>query len=203
MKRHEVYIGSGIDKDALKKKDGSYGVLVLTIKDVTTAEFDDGNKRCLSFEEDDRSFSLNGTNWDTIAEITGKDDDDEWPGTKIEIYFDPSVMFKGKKTGGMRVRKPTGAAATRSAAPASSPADGPPDDGPPDAAGDTQSSELEAVKDKAGAWAFFKKYFLKQGKTQDEINALWTKKCQEQGKPQAQFGPDNWYAVASAAEIPF
>ncbi len=32
-------------------------------------------------------------------------------GQEVELYFEPSVMFSGKKVGGIRVRKPTGAAA--------------------------------------------------------------------------------------------
>ncbi len=52
-----------------------------------------------------RGIVLNGINWDTIAEISGKDDSDDWGGERIEIFHDPSVRFGNRKVGGIRVRQ--------------------------------------------------------------------------------------------------
>ncbi len=52
-----------------------------------------------------RGIILNNTNWDSLEEITGKDDSDDWIGTHIEVYVDPNIRFGGKKVGGVRIRK--------------------------------------------------------------------------------------------------
>lgn len=218
MKKHEAYQGKGINKDALKKRDGSLGVLVLTIAGIETVEYDDGDKRTLSFEEDDRQFSLNLTNWELIEEFTGKDDDEDWIGEKIEIYWDPKVKFGKETKGGLRVRRPSSDRGSSRGgwAPSSQPstmsktdAPPPPDDAPaaPDAPDAPKSAnpELEAIKDKAGAWGFFHKNMSKQGKTRDEIREAWIKVCNNvgKGKGESAFTAADWYAVAEVADIPF
>ena len=52
----------------------------------------------------ERGIVLNKTNWTIIMSIAGKDDSDEWPGTRIEVYRDPTISYGGKITGGIRVR---------------------------------------------------------------------------------------------------
>ena len=53
-----------------------------------------------------RGIILNGTNWDALEEITGKDDSDEWKNAQIVVYVDPKVMFGSKRVGGIRIRAP-------------------------------------------------------------------------------------------------
>jgi len=64
------------------------------------------------FDGLDKAMILNPTNWDAIAILRGENpddaDDDNWAGTEVEIYVDPSVTFKGKRTGGLRLRAPSG-----------------------------------------------------------------------------------------------
>ena len=57
-------------------------------------------------EENIKPLVLNTTNGEAIAEICGSDDGDAWTGKRIELYNDPNVSFAGKRTGGIRVRKP-------------------------------------------------------------------------------------------------
>ncbi len=57
-----------------------------------------------------RGIILNGTNWDTLVEITGKQDSDEWEKARIVVYHDTEVRFGGKKIGGIRIRAPKPAA---------------------------------------------------------------------------------------------
>ena len=81
--------------------------LTLTIKGVRSHKMDDGKtQRVLSFHEDERELGLNQTNWDAVADITGKNDDDDWIGRKVHVY--PHKLdrpFQGY-THGMRVRAP-------------------------------------------------------------------------------------------------
>lgn len=94
--------------------------LVLTIKGkATTHEWDDGKKQAvIAFEETDMRLGLNATNWDSIAAMTGVEDDSGWSGTVVELFVVPEP--KSKTGHAIRVRKPRGPApakpATNSAA---------------------------------------------------------------------------------------
>jgi len=60
----------------------------------------------LYFEEDVKPMVCNITNCRRVARINGSGDIEDWPGTKVVIYFDPDVEFAGKITGGLRIRAP-------------------------------------------------------------------------------------------------
>lgn len=112
MKGNEIF-GSGkyLKAAALLNPDGSYGHLTLTIKGrPETKEFDDGkSQRVIGFAEDDRKLGLNKTNWNMISKITGKDDDDEWDGARIELWVDENVQYAGEIIPGIRIRRPAAA----------------------------------------------------------------------------------------------
>ena len=66
-------------------------------------------KYIMQFIEDAKPLVLNKTNAEIIAAIVGGDDNpaedtDQWIGYKIVLYWDKTVQFKGKITGGIRVR---------------------------------------------------------------------------------------------------
>ena len=62
-------------------------------------------KYCLHFEGDVKPLSLNKTNGELIAlNFGGEKDFDKWIGKQITLYADPTIMCKGKMTGGIRVR---------------------------------------------------------------------------------------------------
>ncbi len=61
---------------------------------------------CLIFAETDKPLVLNSTNIQLCEQICGSDDTDDWIGKKIVLYADPTVAFKGKIVGGIRVRAP-------------------------------------------------------------------------------------------------
>jgi len=65
---------------------------------------------CLSFEESDKPLVLNSTNIQLCESICGSDDTDDWIGKKIVLYADPTVQYRGKVVGGIRVRAPKKAA---------------------------------------------------------------------------------------------
>lgn len=111
MKRGEVY-SSGFMKAQDLIDQGHIDGIVLTIKGSRIATLDDGAKQVvLAFAEDDRELGLNATNFDTIVELTGRDDSDNWNGAKICIY--PQKLdrpYKGA-THGVRVRAANSAVA--------------------------------------------------------------------------------------------
>jgi len=110
MRKADVFPSKYLKAEGLAIGGGRYGTLTLTIESVSTSEpFEDGKvQRVLHFKEDGRELGLNATNWDTIAYITGKDDDDHWAGARVELYVDPMVRFGGKTVPAIRVRAPQG-----------------------------------------------------------------------------------------------
>jgi hypothetical protein len=64
-----------------------------------------------------KGLVLNTTNCEILAQITGTDDPNEWKDVAIQLYVDPDVKYAGKKTGGIRIRKPPGAAPVQESEP--------------------------------------------------------------------------------------
>lgn len=104
MKLNDLY-----PSNYLKKED-VLSPITVTIRQVTQEEISgDGGKELkavLHFVGATKPMVLNKGNAITISESFG-DDTDAWPGKTIEVYHDPSVMFAGKRIGGVRVRMPT------------------------------------------------------------------------------------------------
>lgn len=178
MKANEAFPSKYLKGPDLKTDSGDYRTMTLTIAgEVTTAKFDDGGEqRLISFREIDKQLGLNRTNWQEIMEISGKDDDEDWAGTVIEVYFDKNVMFGGKKVGGIRIRRPGGSS---NAAPS----------GP------------VPVTSKAGAYLRWKQL---RGDDTGPWLAEWGKAIEEVAvvseKAKDQWGPDEFTMLAELAK---
>jgi hypothetical protein len=113
----------------LKKDDVPAPVLV-TVMSLSQEEMDKDSgelKWAVHFQEFDKPMALNSTNIQLCAAIFSSDDTDDWVGKKLVLYTDPTIMFAGKVTGGLRVRAPKQApkpAAKPAARPAPAPAEG-------------------------------------------------------------------------------
>lgn len=98
------------DSRFLKKEDCDPPITVtiktLTEENVAMEGQNPDYRWALHFDELDKPMILNSTNGQSVAEITGSEETDEWSGQKVMLYMDPSVMFGGKKMGGIRIRKP-------------------------------------------------------------------------------------------------
>jgi hypothetical protein len=106
MKSYKTYN----DSPYLKKEDFP-SPEVLTISEVreeqvTAPGEKPKRKLILYFKEIEKGLVLNKTHGDTLLEITGYEDPEKWIGTRVELYCDPSVMYAGKKVGGIRLRQP-------------------------------------------------------------------------------------------------
>jgi hypothetical protein len=62
-------------------------------------------KTVLYFVGTAKMLPLNMTNWDSVAEVTGEDDTDAWPGHKLELY-PAKTELKGKIVDCIRIRAP-------------------------------------------------------------------------------------------------
>jgi hypothetical protein len=97
----------------LSKDDVGEDGMILTIKGVRmeTIETDEGSedKVILHFSENVKPMVLNRTNAQLIAAVTGAKNAGEAKGKKIVVYNDIAVSFGGKVTGGLRIKKVSGA----------------------------------------------------------------------------------------------
>lgn len=201
MRKADVFPSKYLKAEGLALGGGRYGTLTLTIESVSTSEpFDDGKvQRVLHFKEDGRELGLNATNWDTIAYITGKDDDDHWGGSKIELYVDPHVRFGGKIVPAIRVRAPQGVA----------PVGGNfPNGVNPQVlaqAGMKPAAELPLAT-KGTAWAAWKRSAQERGDTGTDLADRFKKAADIEAAnsktPIDNFGAANWANVAQAYRLP-
>lgn len=101
MKAHDVFPSQWLAASDL----GTARPTVI-IERVDWATFTDGTKkRAVYFSGKEKALTLNATNWNAIADITGQDDDEEWIGHRIRLYA-TRVDFKGRMVDAIRVDKP-------------------------------------------------------------------------------------------------
>jgi hypothetical protein len=97
----------------LAKGDVGEDGLILTIKGfrMETLEGDHGDedKMVVHFQGDVKPMVLNRTNAQLIAVATGASKAGDAVGKQVVVYNDPTIAFGGKITGGLRIRKITGA----------------------------------------------------------------------------------------------
>ena len=87
--------------------DGLQGRIKSVIKEnISPPGSDPELGRVVLFYDIPKGLVLNKRRGNQISAIAGSKYYDDWPGTVIEMYEDPSIEFKGKVTGGISVRRP-------------------------------------------------------------------------------------------------
>lgn len=96
----------------LRKEDVDPPMLVtfvrLTKQNVATESQPPEMKWCMHFRELDKPLVLNKVNIQLGAAILESDDTDKWKGKRLVLYNDPTIMYQGKLTGGIRIRAAQG-----------------------------------------------------------------------------------------------
>jgi hypothetical protein len=102
MKKSEAFPSKYLKSSDLNGED-----LTATISSLEWEEVgqEKTSKPVLYFRGKVKPLILNGTNWDSIVEVTGEDDSDEWDGKKITMYVD-EVPFGSKMVDAIRIRRP-------------------------------------------------------------------------------------------------
>ena len=105
----ELYPSKHLSAADLQNKD-----VVVTIERVEMEEFDDNGRKATKpvvyFQGSSKSMVFNKTNCNTVADITGQENTDNWPGARICIY--PTVVpFGNKMVEAIRVKRPPDSAA--------------------------------------------------------------------------------------------
>lgn len=97
----------------LTKTDVSEDGVILTIKgfkrEVIESDDSEEEKTIMYFAEDYKPMVLNRTNSQLIPICTGASKARDAVGKQIVVYNDPTISFGGKITGGLRIKKVTGA----------------------------------------------------------------------------------------------
>jgi hypothetical protein len=98
------------------KENFQAGPRIMTIKEVTVEVFKskgpdkpDEKKLVLRFLEDERGCVCSKTRAEAVETITGTDDYTKWAGTKIELFYDPTIRNPNGGKGGIGIRKPSAA----------------------------------------------------------------------------------------------
>ena len=102
---------SELSESKYLKKEDCMPPIIVTISGLTKENLARDNeqpeyKYVLHFAEAVKPMVLNATNGQLIAHVTGSHETDDWTGSKITLYNDPSISFGGKLTGGIRVQIP-------------------------------------------------------------------------------------------------
>jgi hypothetical protein len=104
MKTGDVYGGNWLEKEDIGDRQ-----VAVTIESISVHEMNDGKRKAaVHFVGKEKALLLNVTNASAIEAITGTDEMDNWAGTRIVLFNDPSVMYQGKRTGGLRVKALSG-----------------------------------------------------------------------------------------------
>jgi hypothetical protein len=105
-KSYKKFVGNA---KYLKKEDipSPVDTSILWIKEeeVTTPGKGTEKRFVLYFDGQKKGLVLNTANGETLEEITGTDDTEEWADTPVQLWVDPEVTYAGKKIGGIRIRK--------------------------------------------------------------------------------------------------
>lgn len=76
-------------------------------EDVSQKEGPEEIQWVLYFNECEKGMVLKPTNGNLIMSIVGSGNFKDWPGKQIVLWNDTSVMFAGKRTGGIRAKAPS------------------------------------------------------------------------------------------------
>lgn len=87
------------------KASGPQTVTIKSVEVETIGRGDDAKDKAVAyFGELGQALVLNKSNIATLTELFKSDESDDWLGKKVVLFFDPSVMYSGKRVGGIRVR---------------------------------------------------------------------------------------------------
>jgi hypothetical protein len=107
MKGSDVFTGKSLKAEDIKGYEP-----VVTIEKVTTQDFDDGKKPIIHFVGKEKTLVCNRTNWNSIVDITGREDSDDWGGCKIKLVV-ARVDYQGKRVDAIRIDPPGNGHASR------------------------------------------------------------------------------------------
>jgi hypothetical protein len=104
-KRDEIFPSKYLKASDLNGKPVTVTIESATLEALKTLDGKEQTKTVLSFRGAKKLLPLNVTNWDSVADVTGEDDSDDWRGHSIELYATTTTMG-GKVMDCIRIRAP-------------------------------------------------------------------------------------------------
>ncbi len=121
MKASDIFTGKSLKAEDIIGKEP-----IVTIESVERKKFDDGEKAIIHFVGKEKALACNRTNWNSIVDITGEEDSDDWTGKRIKLVV-ARVDFQGKRVNAIRI-DPAGPATKTTRAPEPPPDQAPDED---------------------------------------------------------------------------
>ena len=100
MKGSDIFSGKSLKAEDIKGHEP-----IVTIESVEMKKFDDGPKAIIKFAGKEKTLVCNRTNWNSIVDITGEEDSDDWAGHKVKLVV-ARVDFQGKRVDAIRIDPP-------------------------------------------------------------------------------------------------
>lgn len=94
------------DSKYIKKEDCPLSLTISHVEQENMAMEGEGEdlRWVLHFEETPKGLVMNITNGEIMAENFGDDEMNNWRGRRVDLYNDRNVVYRGKRTGGVRVK---------------------------------------------------------------------------------------------------
>ena len=103
--RDDVFPSKYLRHADLKGKPVTVTIESATLETLRNHDGKEQPKTILHFVGKTKALPLNRTNWDSVANITGEGDTDNWAGHKIEL-FPSTTPMRGQMTDCIRARHP-------------------------------------------------------------------------------------------------
>ena len=105
VKRKEAFPSKWLGAVDLNGGPAVAAIKVATVETVRDFSGADVQKVVVYFAHKYKPLILNRVNYDSIADVAGTDETDDWPGTKVELFVRKESV-KGVPTDCVRVRRP-------------------------------------------------------------------------------------------------
>lgn len=102
---YKAAFGSFLKQEDLQGRAVKVVIASVVLDDVKDTDSGKTEKKLVAhFAGKDKALILNRTNCESLEEICGTDDYGAWVGHTVVLFTDPTVMFGGKRVGGLRIR---------------------------------------------------------------------------------------------------
>ena len=104
MRKGDVFQSKFLKGDDLKGGTADVQIESVTMENIGLDDGPQDIKPVMRFTGKEKGMIVNKTNWELLELFLKSDDSDNWAGAHILLWNDPTVMFKGERTGGLRVK---------------------------------------------------------------------------------------------------
>ena len=105
MTRDKVFPSKYLKSSDLNGKPVTVTIERATLEKLKALDGKEQEKIVLTFRNAKKALPLNRTNYDSITEIVGDDETDNWIGQRIELFAD-TIQMAGKIVACVRIRAP-------------------------------------------------------------------------------------------------